>query len=53
MTKWSVYRDAQVLFTENHWMTVDTMKLYLHLIKLTFSDKMNIGLILDKASMHN
>jgi len=29
------------------------MKLYIHLIKLTFADKENIGLILDKASMHD
>ena len=29
------------------------MKLCTHLIKLTFCNKMNIGLILDEASMHD
>lgn len=53
MRRWSSFRDAQVLFTENHWQTEATMKLYIHLIKLTFADKENIGLIIDKASMHD
>ena len=34
-------------------MTEHTMKLYIHLIKLTFPNNINIGLILDKASMHD
>ena len=53
MKRWSTFRQAQVLFAENHWMTEDTMKLYIHLIKLTFSNKMSIGLMLDKASVHD
>ena len=32
---------------------MDTMKLYLHLIKLAFPSKLNICLVIDKASMHD
>ena len=53
MKWWSTFKEAQALFTENHWMTEHTMKLYIHLIKLTFPNNINIGLILDKASMHD
>ena len=53
MKRWNTFRDAQVSFIENHWQTKDAMKLYIHLIKLAFSNKMNIGLMLDKASMHD
>ena len=53
MKKWSSHREAQVLFTENYWQTKNTMKLYLHLIKLTFATKMNAGIILNKSTMHD
>ena len=53
MKNWSSNREAQVLFTENHWQTMDIMKLYLHLIKLTYASKLNVGMVIDKASMHD
>ena len=53
MKRGSTFKEAQVLFTENHWMTEYAMKLYVHLMTLTFPNKINIGLTLDKASMHD
>ena len=53
MKKYSVCKEAQILFTENHWQTEDTMKLYIHHLKLHFRDKDKLGLILDEAKMHN
>ena len=32
---------------------MDTMKLYLYLIKLTYVSKLNVGVVIDKASMHD
>ena len=53
MKSWSTSRDTQVLSTENHWQTEDTIKLCIHFIKLTFYNKISIGLMLDKASVHD
>ena len=53
MKQQSTFREAQVLFTKNHSMTKITIKLCIHLIKLVFSNKMNIGLILDKSIMYD
>ena len=53
MKKYSVCKEAQILFTENHWQTEDTMKLCIHHLKLHFQDEDKLGLTLDKAKMHN
>ena len=53
MNKWSTCNEAQVLFTDKHQQTEDTMKLYIHLIKLTYKDFMNIGLLIDRVTMND
>jgi hypothetical protein len=51
MKQWSQHTESFVLFTEKHWMTTETMVLYLKKM-MTFYKGRTIGLIIDKAPSH-
>ena len=51
MRKWMNYSNSLVLFTDKHWMTTETMVLYLKWL-MTFYKGQTIGVILDKAPSH-
>jgi DDE superfamily endonuclease len=52
MKKWKDYEHGTVLFTENHWQTEETMKIYVNHLRLTFPGK-TIGLVFDCAPSHS
>ena len=51
MKKWQKYSNSTVLFTSNHWMTVQANILYLRYLIGLFPKK-KIGLIYDNAPSH-
>jgi hypothetical protein len=55
MKKWGKHESSLVLFTENHWQTEETMKIYMHQIRLNFGQLKpgcKVGIIYDKAPSH-
>ena len=52
MKKWKDYEHGTVLFTENHWQTKETMKIYVNHLRLTFPGKI-IGLLFDCTPSHS
>ena len=55
MKKWGKHESCLVLFTENHWQTEETMKVYMHQIRLNFEQLKpgcKVGIIYDKAPFH-
>ena len=52
MNQWKNHDKSTVLFTEKHWQTQYTMKIYLQALRLNFPKGSVIGLIVDKASSH-
>ena len=56
MKKWGKHEDCMVLFTENHWQTEETMKIYLHQVRLNFGQLKpgcKVGIIYDYAPSHS
>ena len=51
MKKWQSYSKSSVLFTSNHWMTVETYILYIKYLIGLFTGR-KIGLIYDNAPSH-
>ena len=51
MKKWQKYSNSTVLFTSNHWMTVETNILYFKYLKGLFPGR-KIGLVYDHAPSH-
>lgn len=51
MKEWAQHTNSFVLFTEKHWMTTETMVLYLKKLT-TFYKGQKIGVIIDKAPSH-
>jgi hypothetical protein len=51
MTEWQPYTNSFVLFTENHWMTTQTMVLYFKWLMSFYKGK-TIGVIIDHAPSH-
>ena len=52
MNEWKNHDKSTVLFTEKHWQTQYTMKIYLQALRLNFPKGSVIGLVVDKASSH-
>ena len=52
MKKWKDYEHGTVLFTQKHWQTEETMKIYVNHLRLSFPGKV-IGLLFDCAPSHS
>ena len=52
MHQWKKHDKSTVLFTEKHWQTQYTMKIYLQELRLNFPKGSVIGLVVDKTSSH-
>jgi hypothetical protein len=51
MKKWKDHKGSTVLFTENHWMTEETMAIWLQEIRLLFPGHV-VGITFDHAPSH-